>query len=147
MNTRTEPHQVGFEGRLKPNLASGAYGPVNNPTEDQPLKRRSRRNRLETAPGKQPVPRIPGITKRMVQQHLPCLSKDKILNHPPATIREWLLAEWHLARELKLSPLRLAYVFSEALSFVAGLKRSHVTRVAATLKIQVHSPIQHHPQQ
>jgi hypothetical protein len=64
---------------------------------------------------RQPAPRIPGITKEMVRRHLPHLLKDKVLEHRPATLSEWLLVEWHLARKLHLSPLQLAHFISEAM--------------------------------
>lgn len=63
---------------------------------------------------KQPPPQIPGLTKPMVRRHLTRLIKQKVLPSKPVTVSDWLLAEWHLAKELQFSPMRLAYFISEA---------------------------------
>lgn len=78
---------------------------------DRPL---SEKTGARATVGRQPAPRIPGITKEMVRRHLPHLLKDKVLEHRPATLSEWLLVEWHLARKLHLPPLQLAHFISEA---------------------------------
>ena len=61
----------------------------------------------------QPAPRIPELTREMVRCHVPRLLAEKILDHAPATLSDWLLAEWHLARELDLPESQLA-CFSSA---------------------------------
>ena len=49
----------------------------------------------------------------MVRRHLSRLIKQKVLPPKPVTVVDWLLAEWHLAKELQFSPMRLAYFVSE----------------------------------
>jgi len=62
---------------------------------------------------RQPEPIISGLTKRMVCEHVSKLIENGVLGREPKSLPEWLLAEWHLARELNLTRLRLAHFVSE----------------------------------
>lgn len=92
------------------------------PTETkwQPDKPRFSEIRAPAAAARQPAPTTPGVTKQMVRQHLSKLVKDRLLEHNPKTTSEWLLAEWHLAREFNFPRLRLAHLVSETLHVSSG---------------------------
>lgn len=83
----------------------------------------SRRNGASTPAMvvKQPEPKHPGLTKKMIREQLPGLLRDRFLTREPATMSDWLLAEWHVARKLNLPKLRLAHFVSETLHASRGV--------------------------
>lgn len=74
----------------------------------------------EVAAPRQPEPAIPGLTKPMVMRQLNRLVPQRNLDHSSPTQSEWRLAEYSLARELKFSPLRIAFFVSESLNPEGG---------------------------
>lgn len=60
---------------------------------------RKRREREETLRAAQPEPLTPGITKTMVREHAHLLHRQKLLDHWPLTIEDWILAEKDLTEE------------------------------------------------
>ena len=54
--------------------------------------------------------------------HLTGYRERGVLKRKAASVSDWLMAEWHLAKELKVSPIRLAYFVSEVLTEPEGFR-------------------------
>lgn len=119
MDLGGKAHDRGCQGNRTEGEMNQLTKGVPAPANKNDFQRLSKRD--NPAP-KTSQPAVNGTTKRKVRRQLQRVMAEGRLNDHPGLAGEWQLVKWHLSNELKLSPLRIVFLFSEVSTRAASTK-------------------------